>query len=667
MADDTDEIRFENNSPYRPSVSDNPAQEPLGEVSPYPKPILDLPDATKEAFARWIDQYLAEMLPPHNAKVRQWAEEETAYRALREEPKTEPYVGACSDVIPVTAMAVEPIHARLDTGIFKADTVFTLKGLRKSVLDYVPALVQWVDYYQKHKLNLRRVMSPGILECVKHGTMFLKTVYDVDRYSIQTYDTEWKVVKKTVTRFKGPRVFHVPLQNIIIPPKYQHLQQCPVMCEKLALSPGQLAIGKSSGKLDNIDKVIDYLTQGRNSDLDRAQEESANHRDTALNPKLIEFYEVWCHYDINGDGVPESLVAIYHADSHQFVQLRYNWYFHQRYPYTAIPYAVTNGSIYGIGLCEMTAVFQEAETKWHQMATDNAYLSNTRMWATKRDTGIEHKPKIFAGRVFQLDDPKNDLIPVQMGDTYNSTLQERQNIFGLTEKRTGVSDYLTGRESPIVGSRATATSTMALIQEGTKRVEVVLENFRNGMAEVLENCFYLWIQYGTDGLEDVVFDGDDTADKVRKFFDMMTELNVQGTLAIDLSATDASSNRSVQQQVQLAIVQTMIQYYTQLVQLSQLAFQSVQQMPQLAELLGDIATSARKVFKELLVKYDIRNPDDYLPDLDKYIEQLSGSMGAPANPAGGTPGASGIPAAGGASFIPSSALPQNSNGIPVGG
>lgn len=663
MADYPD-ILFEDNSGNQGTVTDHPSQESASERDPYPKPVISLSEPVEKELTIWVDQYLEHCISAHEAKIVQWTEEEEAYRKTQDPQKTEPYVGACNDVIPVIAMSVDPVHARLDTGIFKSDPVFQLKGIRKGILPFVPALMQFVEYYQKHKLELRRVCLPAILELVKHGTMVLKTVYDHERYDIQSYDKDWNVVKKTITRFKGPRVFHVPLQNFMFLPRYSSIQKNPFVVERIWMTPDQLRIAEASGKLANVDKVVDYVSSGARTQLDQAREESANHKDTRLNPNDIELFEIHCDYDLNGDKLPESLVLIYHRDSQTFLQRRYNWYFHQRKPYTVIPYMVANDTPYGLGMCEMALVFQNAETKWHQMATDNAYIANMRMFVAKKGSGIEHKPKLFAGKVFEVDDPKNDLTQLQLGDIYNSTLQERQNIFGLAEKRTGISDYLTGRESPIVGSRATATSTMALIQEGTRRVEEVLENIRNGLAEVLENCFYLWIQYGTDDIEDIVFSGDDVAEQIKKFFSMNTELNMAGALSIDLSATDAASNRSVQQQVQLAIVQTMIQYYTQLVQLGQLAVQSSQTMPQLTMLLGDIAKSARQMFRELLIKYDIRNPDEYLPDLEKYLNAASptGSpMGEGSDGAGGVgvpPGLSGITGEG---FIPPSAIPQPSN------
>lgn len=636
--------------------------------SSYPACLLPISEATRTDLLTWIDEWFQALKGPHDTKLNEWALQEVSYRARSPGPLTVPFIGACGDVVPVTAMAVDPVHARLDTGIFKADPVFRLKPLQKKATKYVDSLEKWIQYYQKHKLQLRKVASPRLLELTKHGTMVFKTVYEHEKYNIMTYDAKWKPIKKEVTRFKGPKVYGISLADFVFPPQYTDVQDCPITFERQRYFYTDLKVLEASGKITNCDKVKDQKSVVRD-ELETTRQESANHMETGTtNRNLIELWEIWCQYDINGDGLPEHLVITWHESTRTILQLRYNWYFHQRYPYTVIPYSVSNDSLYGVGIGEMTSFFQDAQTKWHRMATDNTYLANIRMFIAKKESGIEEVPKLYSGKTFFVDDPSKDFIPFAAANTYPSTLTERQNLFGLAEKRTGVSDYLTGRESPIVGSRATATSTVALIQEGTRRVEEVLENIRVGFAEILENCIYIWIQYGLDGLDDAVFGGDEIADNLKSFFDQVGETNVHGALAVDLSATDAASNRSIQQQVQLAIIQVMMQYLDKLVQAGQLAIAAAQTEPELTALIGEVMAAARKMFRDLLQKYDIPNPDDYLPDLEKYLNAAAQGQGIPAGPPGpnaGNEGDASVPSLSGQVFPPPGAG-AGTNGVSNG-
>lgn len=645
-----DDIRFESISPGGPATEvemDQTIQDVVLSDNPYPKAILPIKEDKLDKLKIFLDDWLESLLSSQQPKLAEWAKQEEEYRAVQQGPRTHPFVGACGDIVPVSAMAVDPIHARLDTGIFKADPVFSLKGLKKSVLPYIPALEVWIEYYQKYKAQLRTVASPRLLEMTKHGTCAFKTVYDRERYKIKTYDPRWNVISKEVTRFSGPRTFGVPLQDLLFPPGYQHLQKCPFVAERQRFRFEDLMIAQKSGKLGNVESLRNQEYDTRNI-VDLERQESSNHKDSDRRVSdLIEVWECWADFDIDGDDLPERIVVTYHRDTREILQLRYNWYFHQQKPFTVIPYSITNDSLYGIGIGEMSSFFQAAQTQWHRLATDNAYLANIRMFIAKKESGIEEVPKMYAGRTFFVDNPATDFLPFQAAEIYPSTLQERQNLFGLAEKRTGVSDYLTGRESPIVGSRATATSTVALIQEGTRRVEEVLENVRGGFAEIVQLWMYIWIQYGLDGLDEIVFGGDDIADKLREFFDSVSADNVDGAIAIDLSATDAANNRSVQQQVQLAILQTMMQYLNKLVEAGQLAISAAQTQPVLTQLIGEVMESARRMFKDLLNKYDIRNPDDYLPDLQEFLNnavaQGQGGAGVPPGQVGGAGTTPGLP------------------------
>lgn len=600
----------------------------------FPDALLDLSEETLEKFRVWLDQWYHTLRSSHNNKIEEWAYYERQYRAKSEGPQNTPFVGACGDVVPVSAMAIDPVHARLDTGIFKPDPVFVLKPLKKSATKYNQSLANWIQYYQKHKLELRKIVSPRLLEMTKLGTMVLKTVYEHEKYPIMTYDREWNVIQKDVTRFKGPKVYGISLADFMFPPQYQHIQDVPITMERQRYYPTDLKVAEKSGKLKNVDKIINQKAVIRDN-LELERQEAANHEEVGPEHQdQIEVFEIWCDYDINGDGLPERLVVTYHPDTRTFLQLRYNWYFHQRKPYTVIPYSITNDSLYGIGIGEMSSFFQDAQTAWHRMATDNTYLANIRMFIAKKESGIEEVPKLYCGRTFFVDDPKSDFIPFQAAEVYPSTLSERQNLFGLTEKRTGISDYLTGRESPIVGSRATATATTALIQEGTRRVEEVLENVRIGLAEVIQTCIYIWIQYGLDEVDDIVFGDDQIAEDLKSFFDSVNEDNIQGALAIDLSATDAANNRGLQQQMQLTLIRVMMEYLDKLVNAGQTALAAVQQgQPELTQLISDVMTAARSMFRDLLNKYDIRNPDEYLPELERYLDEAVAKLGQ-----GGAPG-----------------------------
>lgn len=657
-------FQFVDGSGAPPAPTSVPLAGPSPEAAPpptpifargYPDPIIKIDQETKDKFLLWLDQWLQELIANQTKNQDRWAQWEKSYRGEPPDELTfEPFKGACRDVIPAIAMAVDPIHARLDTGIFKQDPVFTVKPLRKDFAKYVDALSRWINYYQRHRLELRSVASPRTLEMTKLGTCVLKTIYDRESNRVVTYDENFNVVERNEVTYSGPRVRGVSLGDFLFPPNYQHTQDCPIVAERQRTTLDKLRVLEYQKKIANVDAIKNQERMADRTPLEKAREDAVKHTPSSWINEII-VYEVWCDYDINGDGLPERIVATYHYDTRTLLQLRYNWYFHQRKPYTVIPYTVSNESLLGNGIAEMTYPFQLALTRFHRMASDNAYIANIRMFIAKKNSGIENVPRIYSGRTFFVDDPTKDFIPFSAGDIYPSTLMERQNLFGMVEKRTGVSDYLVGRESPIIGSRATATSTLALIREGTQRVEQVLENLRGGFAEIILNCLDIWIQYGTDGLEDLVLSPEDAL-LLKQFFSEVTRDNVRSVVGIDLSATDAQNNKVAMQQMQLAIIQIMMQYLEKVLQAGQAALQmlSVGQQ-EAAAMIAEVMRSARNMFRDLLSRYDVPNPEEYLPDLEKYLVSAIQSGGAATAEPGAGAGVGGGPGG-----------PESVQGLPVG-
>jgi hypothetical protein len=674
---DSVELGEEVSKTIKPGKSDGSSASVRGEIPP---PIIEMPEETRDNLLIWIDTWYQDLTSAQADKQDDWAEQEAAYRAVTPDSLMfEPFRGACRDVIPVGAMAVDPIHARLDIGIFKQDPVITLKGLRKDVLPLIPAVQAFIDKYQKNYLKLRRVSSPRLLECTKLGTCVFKVVYDRDEYPVMKYSDDFKEIRKVKqVRFAGPRVFGIHLGDLLFPPFYETPNECPIIFERQRTTYEALKVLEAAGKLADVEKVKNQQTLGIRTKVEDAREKAGKHALRTTFANEITVYEVWCDYDIDGDGIPEHLVATYHHETRTLLQLRLNWYFHQRKPYVIIPYTITNDTMYGLGIMEMVKPLQDAITKWHRMAQDNAYIANIRMFIAKKNSGIEQVPRLYAGKCFFVDDPTKDFIPFAGGDIYPSTLAERQNLFGMVEKRTGVSDYLQGRESPIIGTRATATSTLALIKEGTQRVEEVLENLRQGFSEIIEYCVSLWIQYGTGGLEDLLFEDDKIAQDVKTFFKQITHENVNGALAVDLTVTDASSNRQAQQQMQLSLIQVMMQYLEKAIQLAEQALIAAKQgLPEFQEMAKEVLAAARTMFRDLVAKYDIRNPEDYLPDLEKFLNGGQGQVppaagqglgGGAEGQSGGPPGTGGLPVGTGparAATLPRPATPGSGGGHPV--
>lgn len=655
----TDTIRFEGPSGPGEGVSSVAGAEPLTstEVSAQPKaedvklppPVIaefdmgagEEPSAERTKFLTWLDEWMVELDTDQARKQQEWAKIEEAYQANENalpQISSPPFKGACMDIIPVIAMAVDPIFSRLETGIWGEQPPINVRILRKDMDQYSASLSAFFDAYQKHVMKLRQVMSPRLLELTKLGTMVLKPVFDREVDIGRGYDENFKVIDTEEETYHGPRVLGVSIGDFWFPPNYQHVQQCPIVIERIRTTYDKLKKMEASGKIKNVDLIREQDRVGQRTPLETARQQAVKHEPSTYMREIL-VYEFWCDYVINGR--PCKLIGLYHYDTRVLLSCRFNWYFDQKKHYIVVPYSIMNESLYGRGIGHMTFPFELAITRFHRMASDNAYLANIRMYIARKGIGLEETPTIYTGKTFFVPDPTKDFIPFAAADIYPSTITERQNLFGMVEKVTGVSDYLTGRESPIIGTRATATSTLALIKEGTNRVEEVLGNIRHGAEELFEMCTDIWIQYGTNNIEDKFFEGDQIATDVKEFFRKATRDNIRGMLGVELAATDASTSHIAQQQMQIALIQLMMGYLEKVLEAGQAALMAAQQNPALKDMIVEVMDAARAMFMDLLKKMDIRNWEAYLPDLEKIINAATGpGQGGPGAIAG-APGSAG--------------------------
>lgn len=632
-----------------------------------PPPLLTLPPEKREWLIEWLRQQVQLLMAKHGELERFYVDIEDAYRAPAIADQGFPFKGHATETMPVIASTIAPISARLATGINKQDPPLRVIPLKKSVEQVAPALEKWVNFRRKYLLRMPETTPSAYLELCKLGTMVPKTTFEVRETRSKEYvlqaDGSWKV--ETVTKeVQQPKVEFIPSVDVIWPAGYTSARDLPIIIERQQWTVDDL-LRDASGDNPHFDPeavkaVILQATTNRTLMEDK-REEMNRDRGTTQDER-IELYECWFWFDPEQDPSnpletrkePSHLVATLHLGTSQLLQLRYNYYFHQTHPYDPTAYVVASGSLRGLGVGEMSKPFQEAITRWYRMASDNAYLANIRMFATPKGAMKDLRIEMFAGRnINNFANPQTDIRELKLSDTYPSTLSERNTLSQMNQSLTGSNDYLGGNESPVVGSRATATSTLALIQEAKSRVEEVTDNIRKCESAIAMKCLSFDVQFGPGSNLDDALDEDEAA-LVRAFLDSISVSELDGALAIDLTATDAAGNKNVQQQNLMAAQQILDGYNGFLLQM----WQTGQQMPQLIPMLLDMADAKRSTLRDTLTKMSIPSPDHLLPDLREYLQPPPPQglpQAPPPEPPGGPAGAGGPPGAG---------LPPDMGGVP---
>ena len=541
--------------------------------------------------------------------------------------RTFPFLGASNVVIPLTAIAVEAVHARTMTTLFAVEPFLSVKaraGINaKQLLGFdLTTVEQPLENYMQYELieqmDFERAVNSFLLEQEKFGTGIGKGGYErVIRSAMrQVGEIEEEL---TVVVKDGPTVKAVPNANYIQPFNEDDPQLASFCGEYHSWTPLKVKLAGESGLFyaDTFEKLKAWVLDGMVGSLDgrarefRSQQQEFENKEPVI-PKTIDFVEIWGSFNVDKspDGKEKEIVIYYHPDSGIFMSIRYNWNSDLHRDYRLEPYMPVEHRWCGIGICKQNDQFQREVTTIHRQRLDNATLANMRMFKVSKLSGYGPGEPIFPGKMWFLDDMEH-ISDLQLSEVYPSSFSNEQATLLYSQQRTGVSDVTLG--VPQTGTPGTATSDLARIQEGQKKFDFTFGNAKKLVSALSFDTLVNIAQFGTKNAS--WFDIAEGGDRVRLLLTQDPKLIRDGIL-LKMAAVGSQSNRVADRQNWERIAAILQSYYTALFQISQLTGD-----PKLISLITQKAMIAStEAMKQILESFDVRNVDRLI--VNELVEQL---------------------------------------------
>jgi hypothetical protein len=304
-----------------------------------------------------------------------------------------------------------------------------------------------------------------------------------------------------------------------------------------------------------------------------------------------------------------------------YLRIDYNPFFHQEYPYSVARYLRQEKRFYGIGLAEMGDPFQEEGTTMHNQRLDSHTIANSTMMKGKKGIGIKEDEPIFPGRWFLVDN-MDDVQPLAMGRNFDSGVQDEQVAMSYRIARTGVNDYITGSANASVGYAAAYTNQMQEQRAG-ERFQQTLREVRTALSSTGQRVVELYQQFNQGGKIYAVL-GPNDGQVVTQILQFPLEL-IRYSIAIDVTATNASLNKEMEVRTNTILMQQATQFYMQMFQ-----GLSIVVNPQVPPLMRQVAlqmvTGGTELMRRLLDSYDVQDIDTIVPRIE---ELLNGGQASP--------------------------------------
>lgn len=637
---------------------DSPSQTAIGQSE---DAWIEVPEAKLQELNAYLQDVIFRAVDSKQAMDDKLVYWERMYEATPDQlVKDWPWKGASNLVVPAIATHVESVLARIMGSIFVGKNLW--QGMPKSAkwVDLVEPMEQWLNWVGHDVMDVYEACQRWFIGTLKFGTGVSKLPWERVIRKVKYKMPDGSVRIEVIERYNAPKLYIVPLSDFYVSPDCYatlDLQNCDGVFQRCVYSKKGLEEKKNSGIFKNVDIVLKSpRAQGTTMEdqKDRAMSINRVHREGEF-----ETWECWVSYNIDGeDGELSELLVDYHYDTKTILRAVYNPYRHQERPFHIIRFMPRDGSLWGIGIAQMLQDIQIELTAEHNLRIDNATLSNTAAFKVKRNAHID-EVDIYPGAFVPFDEP-DDIQPLPIGSVHDSLLKEELYTTQLGEKRTGVSDYTVGRESSAIGSRATATSTLALIREGNKRFLMTINDIRKSLKNIAHQIIMLYQQFSPDNK--IMYEIFDESEKkvVQHYFSMPPEYT-RANIAIDVPALSEVENKDAKKQGYLTLMQMMGQFYEKMFQAVQIAV-NPQVPPALKELANDAAKGANEMWKRVLQAFEFRDPETFAPRIEEILmmqaamEQggmnggagAGGPNGAAAPPGGGEGG----PAMGGPPGIP---------------
>ncbi|KKM86384.1 hypothetical protein LCGC14_1279600, partial [marine sediment metagenome] len=325
----------------------------------------------------------------------------------------------------------------------------------------------------------------------------------------------------------------------------------------------------------------------------------------------------------------------------------YNWLPGGR-PYSVIRYLRGDG-FFGIGVGEQTEVWQEVISNVLNYDIDKLLLSNAPMFAVKEGANILPDEPIFPGKIWSLMNPKDDIQALHMIAPGNFDIMQMMGFLkGEARARTGLNDLQQANISALP-SRTPATTVQSLLQEGNTRFDMSIKDLRQGgLSEVglrvLQNLQFQTRNFTNNPFAQAYLataqqvlgepEGQEAVRAITGGPGLPAE-PIQNGIGVQLTATSGLSNKELQKQSNLALLQLGSQMGEQFIQLAGLI--------QGGGLVGEVAQKLFAGGTELLLRtleqFDVRNPEEIVPNIQTLLkanQQLAG--GGNIQPLGGATG-----------------------------
>ena len=567
------------------------------------------PDKLHE-LEQWLSIEIEDSFATRKPLEAEWRELLRRYDGIPPTPvKNFPIENAPNIEVTIGAIAVDSIYAQVVDLIFGTTPLVTCRPVPKQSNDdetnaACKATQRFVNWIATNEVDVRFFTEEMVLDDIQLGSGFLYIPW-IER--IRKSKTAKILARK-------PKVIAMPPEDVIVSSgSYGEIDEIIMLGLRFWKTHNDI---RQHAIHDNWD--IEGFQAAGTKDWVRQRREILGKQFEGIVRKgdIYDVFDIYCYFDIDGDGIDEDLYCVYNHTGRSIGKLRYNPF--DRRPVEAAVYQRRSHLFYGLGVLKMIQPYEDELTDLHNYQTLNILLANTRFWKGKHGS-VPENFKIWPNRFLGMRDP-DDLKPEVMADVYPSIFQAQMQVLQLAERRVGANELApsAGGARGGIGNRTPGITALSVLQRENKRFTPAFDGIRNAVSGSLRQCLYRYqerILAGDTKVEEHIMSVLGLSDG-QIFINLLREDSLDRNVTVELTASSASVNRESDKQNAIMLMNILIKYYTELIQL--VVAVSSQQIPQEARpVIAQVIKASSEIMDRTIRTFDqVRDPGQFLIEVD---------------------------------------------------
>ena len=602
-----------------------------------------------DEMRKQILEYLRDEADKAVSELSGRAEKWSKWRRQREArpetlEKSDPWPGASNVSVPLAAINTNAAAAKLINMFGSKEPFWTIVNDDRTIPEAADAATKVFEFLvdSPTHLNLHTINQQALYECASLGTLPVKVAWVTEQYmykdssstpggstvknqagqAVSPTTGDGSSEQRVKVRHDGPALIAIPNEDFLTRPHWPDLQKAPWIAH--VVHKYWHEIQQLATQMIYFPEALEEIENKFRSDSTDLEEDVSSRTATeVLEQKIWDIHEFHVYWDVDEDGIQEDLILTVHLESGTFLRERFNDLGVR--PYEMLSYMPVFNQLYGIGVGHMCEGMQDEVDAMHNMRIDGAKIGALRMFAVKRNSPLRPSEKMYPGKLLFVDNPQEDIVPIQSGEVYGSSLQAEMVAKQYAERYTGMGDYQTGFEDSSIGSRATVGGTMFLAQQGGKMFGPIGKGLEQSYSRIGMLVLFIVVKYRVRFQKDL----DRFDEETRQGFMQILQMNVDEIptkFRFRVETTEQDKSEEAVRQQLLTLVGLYTTYMEKIVQLGMMMDNpQLQQAPNALSAALNAFTGASRMMEKILHGFDIHDVENYLPDY-KMTEALEAQM-----------------------------------------